>query len=447
MADTPENPPHKKFSRSDYLRRKAEREASLPPSERGQSGLLKAAEEMARGSQMVSNAFKQTTDGLVKASIEGVRAGRAQRKADMEEAFSNALTKSKAGQLASSPVSHSVPDEIQEILGAADLWDAEQSGIPTDQSFSQLCNQYIRSQVSLGKVLGVMAAALAPLIAGFIVGSATAGFAVGLLVALVTIVIEILLGLFFYLFFVPSQIVKDVTGDLDAARKQIAEDKFKLNTMAVIAKRHQQESLEAGSSLREIRNENAELTTEKKLLTSQLDSSYKVVLEVDTVGRSAEVSLPQRSRINFIPVPGDDNEWATGCLLADIRMRFDSRSETTRVRINSVVAFLVIGTSQRPVSDVHYFVGEKWDSVDFEDEAYSHVEPLKKSPYYLMSCNYELSADEIEQLRQNVGMVRLVMDAVNQPNYCVDLAIGHWDEIETCIGSAVTVLKKGGCPA
>jgi hypothetical protein len=188
-------------------------------------------------------------------------------------------------------------------------------------------------------------------------------------------------------------------------------------------------------------------SSERDSLKSQLDSSYKVVLDVDTVGCSAEVNLPQRSRVNFIPVPGDDGEWATGSLLADVRMRFDSRSETTRVRINSVVAFMVIGTSQRLISDINYFVGEGWDSVDFENEAYSHVEPLKKSPYYLMSCSCDLSADEVVQLSQNVGILRLVMDAANQPNYCVDLAISTWDEIETSTGSAVTVLKKGGCPS
>src|SRR5436305_762710 len=60
--DDPSKNPSAKFSASEYRKRKAEREAKLPPSERGQSGLLKVAEKLARDRQMVSNVFKQTTE-------------------------------------------------------------------------------------------------------------------------------------------------------------------------------------------------------------------------------------------------------------------------------------------------------------------------------------------------------------------------------------------------
>ncbi len=190
-----------------------------------------------------------------------------------------------------------------------------------------------------------------------------------------------------------------------------------------------------------------ELTAERDSLKSQLDSSYKVVLEVDTVGRSAEVNLPQRSRVHFVPVPGRDQTWNALMFSADVRMRFDNRSETTRVRVNGVTAFLVIGDSQQRLNELD-IVDERWNRVDFSDEHYSHIEPLSRSSYYLLTnCLYTLSSDESEQLKQGNAIMRLVMDAANQPNYCVDLAVANWDEVETSIGSAVTVLREGGCLA
>lgn len=454
MADTPETP--KPFSRIEYLRNKAEREARETPEEKARreadasSGLQKAAEQFAR-EQSATGVFKQAMDSMHKASLEKLgaarEAGRVQHKADMEEAFSSALSKSKSTQLVSSPVSHSVPDEIQKILDATDLWDAKQSKVSPDHSFIALCRSYVAAKrPGPWEIISMIAAVLAPVVVGVFSGT-QAGLWSGLLAGLITVLVEIAIGLFLFLFFVPSRIWLDVAGDLKAARNQIAEDRRKLQSLAGIARRYQQEALTAKELFNQARNESADLALEKNLLKSQLDSSYKVVLEVDTVGRSAEMSLPQRSRIHFVPVPGDDGTWSTGLLSADIRMRFDSRSETTRVRINSVVAFMVIGASQRLISDISYFVGEGWDTVDFANEAYSHVEPLKRSPYYLMSLSCDLSADDIEQLSQNIGILRLVMDAANQPNYCVDLAISHWDEIETSSGSAATILKEGGCPA
>jgi hypothetical protein len=68
MADEPKNPPKKPFSRTEYLRHKAEREARETPNEKAQceadasASLQKAAEKFARDRQLVSNVFKQASD-------------------------------------------------------------------------------------------------------------------------------------------------------------------------------------------------------------------------------------------------------------------------------------------------------------------------------------------------------------------------------------------------
>lgn len=234
MADDPENPPKKTWSSSEYRRRKAERDANRPASEQGQSPLRNAAEQMARDSRLVGKAFQQATEGLVEAKVDAIRAQEARRKSDMEEAFSNALAKSKASRLAPTPASNSAPDEIQKILDEPALWDASQSGIMLEQSYST--RRWIQAKNSIGRkeIIGMIAAAFAPLIAGVVVGS-TINIQNGIIVAAVTIALEIAVLACLYFWVVPKEMDKALSGDLAAAKNQLLEERRKLHRLANLA--------------------------------------------------------------------------------------------------------------------------------------------------------------------------------------------------------------------
>lgn len=143
-------------------------------------------------------------------------------------------------------------DEIQAILDEQDLWDSEQSKISAEETFSRLCWLYAwKERAQRDKIIGTSAAVLAPLLFAFIV-FLKSGFWAAAFAALAILVIELLIGLFIYLFFVPSQIVKDALGDLDAARNQIKEDKTKLHTLGDIARRLEQDRLDTAANLSDL---------------------------------------------------------------------------------------------------------------------------------------------------------------------------------------------------
>jgi hypothetical protein len=184
--------------------------------------------------------FKQTTDGLVKATIQRAHAERVQRKADNEEAFGNALKKfgdrARVADFLKPTSSQSASDEIQKILDEPVLWDASQSGIMLEQSYS--ARRWIQAKSSIGtkEVIGMIAAAFAPLIAGVVVGS-TINIQNGIIVAVVTIVMELVILACLYFWVVPKEMDKVLSGDLAAARNQVSEEKRKLHRLANTATR------------------------------------------------------------------------------------------------------------------------------------------------------------------------------------------------------------------
>lgn len=419
IPEPTEDSPKQPWSAAEYKRKVAERKANRTPEQQSQdeadaaSGLQKAAEQFARGSFDVGRVLQKSQDDMVKNAIEAVHAARIQRKADMEEAFANALKKSEKHPVGSLAVasSPSVADEIQKILDEPDLWDAQQSKVSLDHRFSHLCWHYLAAKrPGLWEVISMIAAVLAPVIVGVLSGTQT-GLRNGLLAGLITVLIEIAIGLFLFLFFVPSRIWIDVAGDLRAARNQIAEEKQKVRRIAVAARQHeaamrQDHEAQCDALKQEIRKAN-----EHNLLLEVDQGPWLNFMAKDTY---SHVILVLPSQSEMLP-------W----IKPEIRIRF-SNTDVHRTRVENVLIFLVRNAPKEPRYEIELprrLQTEQGVDIDIDS---IFVDARDKTVDYYLKADAVLENEWNGKFDEH-SFLRIRMEAVGQRPYCVDLDV-DWEQ-------------------
>ncbi|HKO95747.1 MAG TPA: hypothetical protein VJU86_02065 [Pyrinomonadaceae bacterium] len=214
-----------------------------------------------------------------KAAIEGAQRARVQHKADMQEAFANALKKSaKQTPTASlqSVSSATAEDEIQKILSQEHLWNWNFSYSEIGQTYSGRRLDHSWGKIGERDNKEMIAAATLPLLAALATGIYTGvswqnfftGIAAGVGAGLITLIATFSVIFLLHWLVAPREIDAGLRGDLEAARNQLAEEERKLRSLATTARRRENELRQIHETenkvLMDQARENAELINEQR---------------------------------------------------------------------------------------------------------------------------------------------------------------------------------------
>jgi len=130
-------------------------------------------------------------------------------------------------------------EEISAIAGKGDLWDSGLSGFTVSYTYSELRREHAWNKWKEHKKAGMLASGIVSVVfwlATYFIGTTWTSVLKGIVVAVVTFVGSLCALWLVYWLSAPKAIIEGLGHDLEAAQKQLIEEKRKLQALAEISK-------------------------------------------------------------------------------------------------------------------------------------------------------------------------------------------------------------------